>query len=152
MIAATSVERYFTDKGEHTLASPSTPPPQHTHTPKRARISTRTHEYTVCTQVNLQPKGYSLRGKTPDTLHYVQEIGVDFRGVSFHVGFYCNELSDEFAKRDALKNESQISYNILLLSPLEISLIPENTIFKDLHKYKYEILCLPQMYYLLHEN
>ena len=63
-------------------------------------------------------------------------MGTEFCWVPSHCGLYWNEISDKLAKQGALKNMSELSYNILLLSSHEIALILEKTVYKELENSK----------------
>ena len=75
-------------------------------------------------------------------MRFLQDLsrGLGVQGVCFawyhhsHCGLYCNEISDKLAKREAVKNVSEISYSNLLLSSHEISSRLEKTVFKNFKK------------------
>ena len=56
-----------------------------------------------------------------------------------HCGLYWNEISDKLAKQGVMKNTSEISYNNLLLTSLEITPILQKTVYKQAEKSKFAI-------------
>ena len=61
-------------------------------------------------------------------------IGIEFCWVPSHCGLYWNEISGRLAKQGAMKNMSEISSNILLLSSHEINSILKKTVYKQIEK------------------
>ena len=60
-------------------------------------------------------------------------IGIEFCWVPSHCGLYWNEISDKLAKQGAMKNMSEISNNLLLLSH-EINSLFKKTVYKQTEK------------------
>ena len=63
-------------------------------------------------------------------------IGIEFCWVPSHCGLYWNEIPGRLAKQGAMKNMSEISSNILLLSSHEINSILKKTVYKQIEKSK----------------